>query len=113
MDKSIEWFNRTGFTTVFFCRFIPMIRSLISIPAGFARMKLLPFLVLTTLGSFLWNTVLVWVGVAARESWDIIVKYLDSYSGAAKLVLAGLGCIALLFFIRKRIFSKKEATPES
>lgn len=113
VDKSIEWFNRTGFTTVFFCRFIPMIRSLISIPAGFARMKLLPFLVLTTLGSFLWNTVLVWVGVAARESWDIIVKYLDSYSGAARLVLAVLGCIALLFFIRKRIFSKKEATPES
>ena len=80
-----------------------MIRSLISIPAGFSRMNLAPFLALTALGSFLWNTVLVWVGVAARESWDIIVKYLESYSGITKCILfAGAG-IALFLFSKENV----------
>ncbi len=106
VDKAVDWFHHTGLGTVFFCRFIPMIRSLISIPAGFSRMNLAPFFALTALGSFLWNTVLVWVGVAARESWDIIVKYLESYSGITKCILfAGAG-IALFLFFRKRMCQK-------
>lgn len=112
VDKAVGWFNRTGFGTVFFCRFIPMVRSLISIPAGFARMKLLPFLTLTALGSFIWNTVLVWVGVAARESWDIIVKNLESYSGIAKIVLLTSAFAALVFFIGKRVLAKDRERSE-
>lgn len=112
VDKAVEWFNHTGISTVFFCRFIPMIRSLISIPAGFARINLAPFLLLTTLGSFLWNTVLVWVGVAARESWDIIVKYLASYSGIAKFILFGAACAALIVFVKKRILTKSKEQME-
>ena len=112
VDKAVEWFNHTGISTVFFCRFIPMVRSLISIPAGFARIHLAPFLLLTTLGSFLWNTVLVWVGVAARESWDIIVKYLASYSGIAKFILFGAACTAVIMFIKKRSLSKNKEQME-
>lgn len=112
VDKAVNWFNHTGFGTVFFCRFIPMVRSLISIPAGFARMKFVPFLALTALGSFLWNTVLVWVGVAARESWDIIVKNLESYSDIAKIVLLLLVCCASAFFFRKRMLTKKQEPAE-
>ena len=44
------WLERTGRSAVFFCRFVPIIRSLISIPAGMAKMELLPFLLLTTAG---------------------------------------------------------------
>lgn len=112
VDKAVGWFNRTGFSTVFFCRFIPMVRSLISIPAGFARMKFAPFLVLTALGSFLWNTVLVWVGVAARESWDIIVKNLESYSGIAKILLLVFAFAALTLFVWKRVLGKSKEQPE-
>lgn len=103
VDKAIEWFHETGTKTVFFCRFIPMIRSLISIPAGFARMDMIPFLLLTTLGSFIWNTVLVWVGVAARESWDVITVYMHSFSDVVKLLGAVAICFFLFCFIRKRI----------
>ncbi len=106
VDKALEWFHQTGTSTVFFCRFVPMIRSLISIPAGFARMNLGSFLLLTTLGSFLWNTVLVWVGVAARESWDVIAGRLDSVSGAAKFVIVLAALAALGFFLKKRVFQK-------
>lgn len=112
VDKAVDWFNRTGFSTVFFCRFIPMVRSLISIPAGFARMKFVPFLGLTALGSFLWNTILVWVGVAARESWDIIVKNLESYSGVFKIILLIFAFTTFIFFIWKRVLSKNEEQAE-
>ena len=47
------WLERTGRSAVFFCRFVPIIRSLISIPAGMAKMELLPFLLLTTAQSYL------------------------------------------------------------
>lgn len=106
VDRSVEWFQTTGISTVFFCRFVPMIRSLISIPAGFARMNLGSFLLLTTLGSFLWNTVLVWVGVAARESWDVIAVRLDSVSGAAKFLIVLAVLAAFGFFLKKRVFQK-------
>ena len=47
IDKAVSWFDKRGNYTVFFCRFIPIVRSLISIPAGCAKMKMLPFLLLT------------------------------------------------------------------
>ena len=71
------WLERTGRSAVFFCRFIPIIRSLISIPAGMAKMELLPFLLLTTAGSLIWNTVLI----GARRGGGGIV---GTYSGAVK-----------------------------
>ena len=75
-------------------------------------MKFIPFLMLTTLGSFLWNTILVWVGVAARESWDIIVKNLESYSGILKIILLLFAFAALLYFIWKRILCKDKEQVE-
>ena len=64
------WLERTGRSAVFFCRFVPIIRSLISIPAGMAKMELLPFLLLTTAGSLIWNTVLIGAGAVAGASWE-------------------------------------------
>lgn len=67
------WLERTGRSAVFFCRFVPIIRSLISIPAGMAKMELLPFLLLTTAGSLIWNTVLIGAGAVAGASWERIL----------------------------------------
>lgn len=78
VDRSMAWFNKHGILTVFFCRFVPVIRSLISIPAGFARMKFGMFLLLTTLGSMIWNTVLIVLGAWAGENWNIILETFDS-----------------------------------
>ena len=57
IQKAADWFDSRGNYTVFFCRFIPIVRSLISIPAGMANMALGRFLWMTVLGSFLWNLV--------------------------------------------------------
>ena len=68
--KACDWFNSKGKKTVLLCRCVPIVRSLISIPAGMAKMKFGIFLVLTTIGSFVWNIVLVYLGAAAGEAWE-------------------------------------------
>lgn len=92
IQKAADWFDSRGNYTVFFCRFIPIVRSLISIPAGMANMALGRFLWMTVLGSFLWNLVLICAGAAAGSSWQKAVEYFGSYTQAAKIVL-GVGAL--------------------
>ena len=103
IDKAVSWFDKKGNYTVFFCRFIPIVRSLISIPAGCAKMKMLPFLLLTTAGSFIWNTVLVYLGALAGKSWNKIAGYMDTYSTIVLIILIIAVLSALYFFIKSRI----------
>ncbi len=69
VDLAKGWFRDRGRSAVFLCRLVPIVRSLISIPAGIAGMPALPFLIFTTAGSLLWNTVLVYAGRIAGDSW--------------------------------------------
>lgn len=102
IHRADNWFDRYGGWAVFLCRFVPLIRSLISLPAGMSNMKLVPFLLLSTLGTAIWNTVLVLLGASVGESWQVIVDYLDIYSTVIYIVLAiSLGVI-LIIYIKKR-----------
>lgn len=94
------WFEKYGYWTVFVCRFIPLIRSLISIPAGMARMNFWMFILLTTIGTFIWNVVLVSVGAAFGENWEKIVSFMDVYSNVAYVIL-GIGLIAFIVWFMK------------
>lgn len=105
--KADAWFDHYGFWTVFFCRFVPLIRSLISIPAGMSNMKFWLFILLTTLGTLIWNTVLVHVGAAVGDNWEKIVDFMDVYSNIAYFVIAILVILFVWNFIRKRFKSKK------
>lgn len=94
VEDAAAWFEKRGKGAVFFCRCVPIIRSLISIPAGMAGMSFVPFLILTAAGSLLWNTVLIWAGAAAGASWERVMETVDVYSNAvfraaAAAVLAG------------------------
>jgi len=107
ITKANGWFTSYGKKAVFFCRCIPLVRSLISIPAGMSRMNLTPFLLLTAAGSLLWNTALVYFGAATGESWGIITKYMGIYSSITVAVL-GTGLLILCArFIKKRFHSAK------
>lgn len=92
----LEWtkkfFARHGNITIFVSRFIPVVRHLISIPAGLARMALVPFIVYTVVGATLWNGFLTYCGVRLRENWRIIQQYTHilDYIVVACL-LAGVG----------------------
>ena len=104
--KAALWFQTKGKAAVFFCRFVPIIRSLISIPAGFAHMEAIPFLLLTAAGSLLWNTILIWLGVGAGASWSRVVRYLDSVGGAVRFLLLAGAVVFLLLLLRRRKLSK-------
>jgi alkaline phosphatase len=106
VKKSEDWFIKRGYLTVFFCRFIPIIRSLISIPAGMTKMKLGMFLILTTVGTVIWNTVLVLLGATFGASWEKIAGYIDSYSKVTLIVLFVIFAIGCLIFYKKRIVKK-------
>ncbi|MBB5148420.1 MULTISPECIES: DedA family protein [Ureibacillus] len=106
--KADAWFDRYGFWTVFFCRFIPLIRSLISIPAGMSNMKFWLFILLTTLGTLIWNTVLVHVGATVGENWEKIVEVMDVYSNIAYAVIAVVFIWFVVRFIRKKKLFKRK-----
>lgn len=92
VDKTVAWFARHGGKAVFFGRFLPIFRSMISIPAGIERMHLGKFLVLTLLGSAIWNTVFVLLGYFLGEQWHLVEPYADAFQyaviGAVVLVIA-------------------------
>lgn len=102
VKRAEGWFHRRGTSTVFFCRFIPLVRSLISIPAGMARMRKGRFLFYTVLGSAVWNAVLVALGAFAGAGWERISRYMDLYSYAVLILLAAGGVIFAVWFSKKR-----------
>lgn len=102
VQRAEQWFVKYGPWTVLVCRVIPILRSLISIPAGMSKMPLLPFILLTTLGSAVWNTIVVVAGALLGENWERILDILDTYSVVMYTVL-GLALAAGVFlFIRSR-----------
>lgn len=97
VDLAITWFLKKGRAAVFFCRCIPIVRSLISIPAGVSRMPMVPFLILTTAGSLVWNTVLVFAGKAAGDSWEMVSRSMGAYSNIFLMMLGtGLFLFAMI-----------------
>ena len=75
LDLSTRWFTKYGSATVFVCRFIPVVRHFISIPAGMAKMNLWKFSLYTVIGATLWNSVLLYLGYWLKDNWKIIEKY--------------------------------------
>jgi membrane protein DedA with SNARE-associated domain len=99
-----RYFNRRqGLYTVFLARFIPVIRHLISIPAGMGKMPLVPFLVVSVIGATLWNGFLLYCGLRLREHWTVVQKY----SHQVDIVIIVLAVIGIAWFIRSRLAARK------
>ena len=96
IESADDWFDTKGNKTVFFCRFIPVVRSLISIPAGMSEMPLLKFIVYTILGSAIWNTALVCVGAFAGNKKDYILQIIDNISYVVLFIIV-TACIILIY----------------
>lgn len=105
-QKAIDWFDKHGTGSIFYGRCIPVVRSLISIPAGIAHVSWSKFLILTTLGSLLWNSILILLGLYTGKNWQLIVKIFDDFT----IVILILIIIALIYFgykwYKNRIKSK-------
>lgn len=102
VEKTIAAFERHGKKAVLFSRCIPIVRSLVSVPAGMAQMNLTVFLFYTTIGSTVWNVLLVSLGAALGASWETTLVYLNRYSGAVRLVLLAGGGVFLVRMIKRK-----------
>lgn len=97
LEFTEKFFSKHGNITIFVSRFIPVIRHLISIPAGVGRMNLVKFIVYTAAGAAVWNTFLAYVGYYLRSRWDEVLKYSQLLD---VVVVFGIIC-ATAFFIHK------------
>jgi len=91
--------RRSGAVTILVSRFIPVVRHLISIPAGVGKMPLMPFLIATLTGATIWNTFLLVCGMKLREHWGVVQKY----SHEVDIVVIVLLCLAMGWFLRARL----------
>jgi len=104
-----KFFHRGGgVATVFISRFIPVVRHLISIPAGIGRMPLAPFLAATFIGATLWNGFLLFCGMKLREHWPVV----QTYSHQIDLVVGAVLLVGLAWFIRSRLSAAHTAQEE-
>ena len=107
IESADKWFDTKGNKTVFFCRFVPVVRSLISIPAGMSEMPMLKFIIYTTFGSLIWNTILVCIGAFAGNKKDYILSIIDSASYIILFIIVIVCCIFIYSFNKKRLKRKK------
>lgn len=87
IDKANGWFLRYGVRAVFFCRLVPGVRTLISLPAGISAMPLLTFTIYSTLGTLLWVSFLTLLGYTLADQYELVDEWLGPVS---KIVLLGL-----------------------
>ena len=80
IERTHRWFIRYGDLSVFFTRLVPVFRSFISIPAGIAKMDLKAFSILTFVGSFIWDIMLVYLGYTLGPKWESILSFFDQYT---------------------------------
>ena len=102
LDRADRFFQRRGAITIFVGRFIPVVRHLISIPAGVGRMRLVPFCLYTVLGAGIWNAILIGCGVILRRNWDAILRYAKWIDILVLVVLAGALALLVMRHVRRR-----------
>ncbi|HYF63461.1 MAG TPA: DedA family protein [Herpetosiphonaceae bacterium] len=103
MDRTLAFFDRHGQKMVFFGRLIPLVRSLISVPAGMNRMPLGRFLLWTTMGSLIWNGVLTYAGILLGANWEQVLGIVGRYETVALgLIALGVGALLVTRILRWR-----------
>lgn len=104
LDQSLKWFEKYDDWVIFFSRMVPIVRSLISIPAGIAAMDITKFSFFTILGTALWSLLLALGGRLLGEQWPLIAEFINTYQN---IVLA-ITVTTVLLFIRSRLLKKKK-----
>jgi membrane protein DedA with SNARE-associated domain len=109
VDRTEAWFARHGVKAVFFGRMIPIFRSLISIPAGLERMRIGTFLLFTTLGSLIWNSIFIVAGYGLGENWTKIQGWVGAYQNVVIVICA---LIAGWFVINRTLRARRSRKPK-
>ena len=103
IDFAQRLFEKYGAPIIFVTRLIPGIRGFVAIPAGVARMKIVPFVAYVFTGSFIYSLALTYVGVVAGENWDILEPYFHKFDWVVVTLLV----IGVIWWIRRHISKMK------
>ena len=103
IDKAEDWFDRHGPKAVLIGRLVPVVRSLISVPAGVERMSVALFLPLTAIGSLVWNSLLIVAGYQLGERWHVVESSVGVFQ---ELVIAG-AVAAVVWFVAVKIRGRR------
>lgn len=109
LDWTQKWFEKRGSITILISRFIPVIRHLISIPAGLAKMDLKKFVLFTAVGATAWNTFLLYVGMQLRERWEIVHKY----SSQLDILVVAVVILAVAYYAYRHVKRHRKAKQAS
>ncbi len=93
--KAEKGFQKYGKLSVLFLRCVPIVRSLVSIPAGMTGMDLVQFFVFTAIGSLIWNILLVSLGAGLGESWELVSYYIAMYADLVKVIVVTIAAVLL------------------
>ena len=104
VDIAQNWFDKYGLKAVFFSRMLPVVRTFISLPAGFAHVDMKKFLTLTFLGSLPWTALILFAGMMLGKSWEIMLKV----GHQASLIFVGI-CAVIIVVMYLRYRKRKQA----
>lgn len=99
LDAAERWFNKHGTAAIFFTRLMPVIRTYISFPAGMAKMRFWPFIIVSAIGSAIWCFILAYIGFVLGPRWDSIN---GAYNFLTIVLLAALGLVFVVWWYRRR-----------
>jgi membrane protein DedA with SNARE-associated domain len=104
-DVALKWFDKYDEYVIFFGRMVPLVRSLISVPAGLANMHVGKFTIYTAVGTALWSFILAFAGRMLGENWSLVADFIDKYEN---LVIITVLIAVILFFANRVIKLRKQ-----
>ncbi|MAY27956.1 MAG: DedA family protein [Aurantimonas coralicida] len=111
VDAADRWFRKYGIAAVLFGRLVPAVRTLISVPAGIAKMSFLTFLVFSAIGSAAWTTLLAYAGYALGQNYEAVESYVGPVSNAVLIAIVGFYIYRVATFDRSH--TRAETTDDS
>jgi membrane protein DedA with SNARE-associated domain len=103
LDRAEQWFDERAIAAVLVGRCVPLIRSIVSIPAGFRRMNVVSFTLYTALGSFVWNLGLIGAGAILGDQWDVVEGYLGVLQWIVVAIIIAAVARYALVLVRRRL----------
>jgi len=109
LEMTERFFHRRGGAlTLFICRFIPVVRHLVSIPAGIGKMRFWPFAIATTLGATMWNSFLLYCGFKLRENWGMVQTYRHHFDA----LIVGMLLASIAWYVWYKLRRRRTASAE-
>lgn len=101
LERAQNWFHNYGEKSVIFCRWVPVVRTLISVPAGMFKMNFAKYTLYSAIGSIIWNILFIYLGITLNKNWHDVVTVIDTY----KYPVAIIALIIVSVWQRKNIIN--------